>query len=162
MSLLNWFTILKINITGSGNNGCHFSDDTVILVGENYCTLIEISLKCVLMVLTCNKPALVQITTRCREATDLQLNYRKPSNIRPTLVGNNIVDHSGVVGASSLGAFCVPWQWLMHVENRDANSYLIISCRFRNYNNGMQPNPNRVQLMYLSYKHIKLENFVMY
>ena len=30
--------------------------------------------------------------------------YRKTSNIRRTLVGNNIVDHSDVVGASPVGA----------------------------------------------------------
>ena len=30
--------------------------------------------------------------------------YRKTSNIRPTLVGNNIVNHSDVVGASPVGA----------------------------------------------------------
>ena len=30
--------------------------------------------------------------------------YRKVSNIRRTLVGNKIVDHSDVVGASPVGA----------------------------------------------------------
>ena len=30
--------------------------------------------------------------------------YRQVSNIRHTLVGNNIVDHSYVVGASPVGA----------------------------------------------------------
>ena len=30
--------------------------------------------------------------------------YRKTSNIRRILVGNNIVDHSDVVGASPVGA----------------------------------------------------------
>ena len=30
--------------------------------------------------------------------------YRKVSNIRRTLVGNKIVDHSDVVGASAVGA----------------------------------------------------------
>ena len=30
--------------------------------------------------------------------------YRKTSNIRGTLVGNKIVDHSDVVGASPVGA----------------------------------------------------------
>ena len=30
--------------------------------------------------------------------------YRKPSNISRTLVGNKIVDHSDVVGASPVGA----------------------------------------------------------
>ena len=32
------------------------------------------------------------------------VNYRKVSNIRPTLVGNKIVDHSDVVEASPVGA----------------------------------------------------------
>ena len=32
------------------------------------------------------------------------LDNRKVSNIRRTLVGNKIVDHSGVVGASPVGA----------------------------------------------------------
>ena len=31
-------------------------------------------------------------------------NYRKTSNIRRTLVGNKVVDHSDVVGASPAGA----------------------------------------------------------
>ena len=31
-------------------------------------------------------------------------NYPQVSNIRRTLVGNNIVDHSDVVGASPVGA----------------------------------------------------------
>ena len=30
--------------------------------------------------------------------------YRQVSNIRPTLVGNKIVDHSDVVGAPPIGA----------------------------------------------------------
>ena len=34
----------------------------------------------------------------------LYLHYRKVSNIRGTLVGNKIVDHSDVVGASPVGA----------------------------------------------------------
>ena len=34
----------------------------------------------------------------------LNFHYRKTSNIRRTLVGNKIVDHSGVVGASPVGA----------------------------------------------------------
>ena len=32
------------------------------------------------------------------------INYRKVSNIRRTLAGNKIVDHSDVVGASPVGA----------------------------------------------------------
>ena len=35
---------------------------------------------------------------------DLGENYRKVSNISRTLVGNKIVDHSDVVGASPVGA----------------------------------------------------------
>ena len=34
----------------------------------------------------------------------LPSNYRKTSNIRRALVGNKIVDHSDVVGASPVGA----------------------------------------------------------
>ena len=34
----------------------------------------------------------------------LKLEYRKPSNISPTLIGNKIVDHSDVVGVSPVGA----------------------------------------------------------
>ena len=34
----------------------------------------------------------------------IQVKYRKVSNIRHTLVGNKIVDHSDVVGASPVGA----------------------------------------------------------
>ena len=34
----------------------------------------------------------------------LDLLYRKISNIRRVLVGNKIVDHSGVAGASPVGA----------------------------------------------------------
>ena len=34
----------------------------------------------------------------------LKLIYRQVSNIRHILVGNNIVDHSDVVGASPVGA----------------------------------------------------------
>ena len=32
------------------------------------------------------------------------INYRKTSNIRRTLVGNKILDHPDVVGASPVGA----------------------------------------------------------
>ena len=35
---------------------------------------------------------------------DSKGDYRKVSNIRRTLVGNKIVDHSDVVGASPVGA----------------------------------------------------------
>ena len=34
----------------------------------------------------------------------IKQNYRKTSNIRRTFVGNEIVDHSDVVGASPVGA----------------------------------------------------------
>ena len=37
-------------------------------------------------------------------ASGQRLKYRQVSNIRRTLVGNNIVDHSDVVGASPVGA----------------------------------------------------------
>ena len=35
---------------------------------------------------------------------DTEKEYRKTSNIRLTLLGNKIVDHSDVVGASPVGA----------------------------------------------------------
>ena len=37
-------------------------------------------------------------------AISWQIEYRKTPNIRRTLVGNKIVDHSDVVGASPVGA----------------------------------------------------------
>ena len=40
---------------------------------------------------------------RGREWMHIEI-YRKTSNIRRTLVGNKIVDHSDVVGASPVGA----------------------------------------------------------
>ena len=36
--------------------------------------------------------------------TLIKFHYREVSNIRRTLVGNKIVDHSDVVGASPVGA----------------------------------------------------------
>ena len=39
-----------------------------------------------------------------KEYTKAQYNYRQVSNIRRTLVGNWIVDHPDVVGASPVGA----------------------------------------------------------
>ena len=36
--------------------------------------------------------------------TEVLFNYRKVSNIRRTLAGNKIVNHSDVVGASPVGA----------------------------------------------------------
>ena len=38
------------------------------------------------------------------QATSYYLNFCKTSNLRRTLVGNKIVDHSDVVGASPVGA----------------------------------------------------------
>ena len=39
-----------------------------------------------------------------RQATGVQCEYRKVSNIRRTLVGSKIVDHSDAVGASPVDA----------------------------------------------------------
>ena len=47
----------------------------------------------------CPKRVTISITPRSDDSY-----YRKISNIRRTLVGNNIVDHSDVVGASPVGA----------------------------------------------------------
>ena len=41
---------------------------------------------------------------RACQSGDLYSDYRQVSNIRRTLVGNKIVDHSDVVGASPVGA----------------------------------------------------------
>ena len=46
--------------------------------------------------------------------------YRKTSNIRHTLVGNKIVDHSDVVGASPVGAAPTTSSFLTeHLASRD-------------------------------------------
>ena len=50
----------------------------------------------------CN--ATIQLWYICQRDTFCFDEYRKVSNIRRTLVGNNIVDHSDVVGASPVGA----------------------------------------------------------
>ena len=42
--------------------------------------------------------------TVCMGIPSLYLDYRKTSNIRRTLVGNKLVDHSDVVGESPVGA----------------------------------------------------------
>ena len=39
-----------------------------------------------------------------KQESTVQIKYSKTSNIRRTLVGNKIVDHSDVVGASPVGA----------------------------------------------------------
>ena len=49
---------------------------------------------------SCNGSSPVQL----RAITTANADYRKVSNIRCTLVGNKIVDHSDVVGASPAGA----------------------------------------------------------
>ena len=49
------------------------------------------------------------------------LTYRKISNIRLTLVGNKIVDHSDVVGASPVGAAPTTSSFLTwHLASRDS------------------------------------------
>ena len=48
-------------------------------------------------------------------------NYRQTSNIRRTLEGNKLVDHSDVVGASPVGAAPTPssfWTWLQWIQQR--------------------------------------------
>ena len=44
------------------------------------------------------------VTQGTRASAAMVLTYRKTSNIKCTLVGNKIVDHSDVVGASPVGA----------------------------------------------------------
>ena len=54
---------------------------------------------------TDDKSTLVQVIAQCRQlANQTPRVYRKTSNISRTLVGNEIVDHSDVVGASPVGA----------------------------------------------------------
>ena len=58
----------------------------------------------------------IQITAWCKNN-----DYRKTSNIRRTLVGNKIVDHSDVVGASALGAAPpTPSFSTWHLASRDS------------------------------------------
>ena len=47
---------------------------------------------------------LMSLRPRVQTANINFATYRQVSNIRRTLVGNNIVDHSDVVGASPVGA----------------------------------------------------------
>ena len=47
---------------------------------------------------------LVDIYWYHQSTMSMNINYGKVSNIRRTLVGNEIVDHSDVVGASPVGA----------------------------------------------------------
>ena len=47
-------------------------------------------------------PALYFVVDNCKSSG--QSDYRKTSNVRRTLGGNEIVDHSDVVGASPVGA----------------------------------------------------------
>ena len=46
----------------------------------------------------------VQLPAKDGNNTEWVLNYRKTSNISRTLIGNEIVDNSDVVGASPVGA----------------------------------------------------------
>ena len=48
-----------------------------------------------------NLPIVLQLSDYTRDLLHI---YRKTSNIRRTLVGNKIVDHSDIVGASPVGA----------------------------------------------------------
>ena len=48
------------------------------------------------------------------------INYRKTSNIRHTLMGNNIADHSDVIGASPVGATpTTPSFSTQHIDSMD-------------------------------------------
>ena len=51
-----------------------------------------------------NSWVVLEIYTFETTATSLRGNYRKTSNLSRNLVGNKIVDHSDVVGASPVGA----------------------------------------------------------
>ena len=59
----------------------------------------------------------------CRESLELKVNYHQTSNISHALIGNKIVDHSDVVGASPVGAaptassFLRPGFNILHKDN---------------------------------------------
>ena len=59
----------------------------------------------------------------CRESLELKVNYHQASNISHALIGNKIVDHSDVVGASPVGAaptassFLTPGFNILHKDN---------------------------------------------
>ena len=64
-----------------------------------------------------DKSTLVQVIAWLSE----QINYRKTSNIRRTLVNNKIVDHSDVVGATPVGAASTTSSFLTwHLASRDS------------------------------------------
>ena len=57
----------------------------------------------------------------CTKTNLCHFNYRKTSNIRRTLLGNKIVDHSDVVGASPVGAAPTTSSFLTsHLASRDS------------------------------------------
>ena len=74
----------------------------LIFLNGNCSILNQISLKVIPKVPLNNIPALVQIMAW--HQTGDTYHYRQFSNIRRTLVGNKIVDHSDVVGATPVGA----------------------------------------------------------
>ena len=65
-----------------------------------------------------------------------EMNYRQVSNIRRTLVGNEIVDHSDIVGASPVGAAPTTsssrlntWlQWIGQKQLQDETRSFVIWC----------------------------------
>ena len=50
-----------------------------------------------------DKTNCIKIEKNCRPVRLFNYNYRQVSNIRHTLVGNQIVGHSDVVGAAPVG-----------------------------------------------------------
>ena len=73
--------ILRRGVPGSAGSGCGDSDD----VG-------------------CNVSSITFSLWICTRMVWKRIDYRQTSNISHTLVGNKIVDHSDVVGASPVGA----------------------------------------------------------
>ena len=89
----------SVVLTQPGQSGHHFADNIFrcIFVNEKFCILL----------------------TFFSRGSSLQ--YRKTSNVRRTLVGNKIVDHSDVVGASPVGTASTTSSFsTWHLASRDS------------------------------------------
>ena len=83
------------------DSNCHFTMPTVMGRWAHYVLLHTFNIR----VFKCSKNNSSTMEHICNESENvIGSHYRKVSNIRRTLVGNEIVDHSDVVGASPVGA----------------------------------------------------------
>ena len=87
--LWSWFPEVKCQNRKQGIQCHHHSCDTINSLRPSDTSMHEWSRPSLLQILACHLGF---------------VNYRQVSNIRRTLVGNKIVDHSDVVGASPVGA----------------------------------------------------------